>query len=438
MKIKIIIATILVAFMLLGVMSALPAVQGNVNSMSPSSGMGAGMGFSGTITNHFHSRGNYGAKLNYNYKNNTVYGQYLKLNYKNGYFSNITYNPTGTMIISNMYANSSLTSSHITNPLFNSGSSGYSPINTLGSLMVYYNYSTFIVMHNNPALESNIMIHGTYFHINAPSGAKIYNTTNNMQVSASANASLNAQANSTVFGNASMSVNVMANFNHVINAGKNMIIIDNNGTVAFIFVHNGKFVIKSQNITIMPVNGTAFINIVVPPGMQKVPVNTTLTSAILKGKIASEIALEKVNGTLENNTVNYNSSINFKFDKNTTSNAVFDVNSTVNHATIVAIFISNNVLKNNGNAYVKFDGSVAKEVNVSTLLNETSTTTPYYSYVNTSSGMFIMLYVPHFSNHVIEVSNVPFTSYTMYYIIIGVIVIIAIIGSVIYIERRKK
>ena len=166
MKIKIIIATILVAFMLLGVMSALPAVQGSVNSMYPSSGMG----FSGEINNHFHSRGNYGAKLNYNSKNNTVYGQYLKLNYKNGYFSNITYNPTGTMIISNMYANSSGSVSHIYTPLFTSDDN----IHTLGSLMVYYNYSTFIVMHNNPALESNIMIHGTYFHINAPSGAKIY------------------------------------------------------------------------------------------------------------------------------------------------------------------------------------------------------------------------------------------------------------------------
>ena len=37
-----------------------------------------------------------------------------------------------------------------------------------------------------------------------------------------------------------------------------------------------------------------------------------------------------------------------------------------------------------------------------------STTHAYYSYTNTSSGMYVFMYIPHFSNHTMVVSNEPF------------------------------
>ena len=106
----------------------------------------------------------------------------------------------------------------------------------------------------------------------------------------------------------------------------------------------------------------------------------------------------------------------------------------------MAVFIGNNMTKNTGHAYVKFDGKIATYVTMSTLVNETSTTHAYYSYTNTSSGMYVFMYIPHFSNHTMVVSNEPFknSSYTEYYIAGGIIAVLALIGVAAYVIKKKK
>jgi hypothetical protein len=437
MKYKVFIATMIAVVMVFSVFAMVPLNSGN-QANSPAISGSAGAGFNNSIDTHFGH--NFGAKLTYNSTTGMVTGRYLIANYNSstGVFSNVTYNMTSTVLISKMYSNGTTIAGFPIDLGFRNffGNMAY----RLGNMFIMVNGTSFYVLHNNPSLESNMMVRGN-LTLDVPSSARIYNTSSNMQVSTSANASLNAQANSSVFGNVSIADHVMVNFNNTINVGRQMIVIDNNGTIAMLFIHNGNFKITNNTITISSTGfGPVLVNMVVPPGLQKISNNSMVVSNIMKGRISSEIALNYVNGTIANSTINYNSSTHFVYTGKTSSTTSFGINSTVNHHTIVAVFIGNNVTKNTGHAYVKFDGKIATYVSMSTLVNETSSTHAYYSYTNTSSGMYVFMYVPHFSNHTMVVSNTPFhnTDYTDYYIIGGLIAAIAIIGVGIYAIKKRK
>ena len=445
MKYKITLTLIVVIVMAMSVSAAVPLASGSSTQQSSASG-NSGVGgifasgnLNASMNAHFHSMHNYGASLMYNHTTGNIYGKFLKANFNSGtgVFSNITYKATSTQLISKIYANG-------TSPFIKmiTARSLFKGTVVIGNMFMYTNTSSFFVMHNNPTIETNMLVYNGMIHMYIPSGATIYNTSSNLQVTSSANASLNAQANSSIFTNSNFALNTMVNFNNVVNAGRQVIIIDNNGTIAMLFIHNGSFKIADHEISISSVKaGPVLVNMVVPPGLQKIKDNKTMMHGIMTGIISSEIDLNVVNGTLTNSTLYYNSSIHMIFTGKTSSTVSFDVNSSVNHHTIVAIFIGNNVTRNTGHAYVKFDGTIASYVTVSTLMNETSSSHAYYSYVNSSSGMYVLMYIPHFSNHTIDVSDVPFkavNNYTEYYIAGGVIAALAIIGVAAYAMKKRK
>ena len=448
MKYKVLIATMIAVVMVFSVFAMVPLSSGSQANSPAVSGSGSGH-LDGSIDAHFndsinaHFRHNYGARLMYNSTTGMVMGKYLTADFNSstGVFSNVTYNLTSTVLISKMYSNGTPITS-ILSPILGMSLHMHSyTAYRIGNMFIMVNGTSFYVLHNNPALESNMMVNGNLTMV-VPSTAHIYNTSNNTQVSTSANYSLNAQANSNVFGNVNMADHVMVNFNNTINAGKQMIVIDNNGTIAMLFIHNGNFKITNHTITISSntSSGPVLVNMVAPPGLQNISNNSMVLSNIIHGRISSEISLNLVNGTIANSTINYNSSTHFVYTGKSSSTTSFDINSTVNHHTIVAVFIGNNVTKNTGHAYVKFDGSIATYVSMSTLVNETSSTHAYYSYTNTSSGMYVFMYVPHFSNHTMVVSNTPFhnTDYTEYYIGGGIIAVLAIIGVAAYAIKKRK
>ena len=438
MRYKIALTIIVVMLMAMSVSAAVPLASGS-NVQQNTASMSTSGSFNSSINTHFQHMHNYGARLMYNATTGNISGRFLTANFNSttGVFSNITYNLTSTQLISKMYANG--TTAFGTSPFTQWFTNN---VNVIGNLFMYANASSFLVMHNNPTIETNMMVYNGTINIYVPTGATIYNTSSNPQVSTTANASLNAQANTSIFTNSNLALNTMVNFNNTVNAGRQMIIIDNNGTIAMLFVHNGSFKITGHEISISSAKGKpVLVNMVVPPGMQKITDNSTFMHGIMNGIISSEIDLNMVNGTLTNSTLYYNSSLHMVFTGKTSSTESFDVNSSVNHHTIVAIFIGNNVTTNTGHAYVKFDGKIASYVTVSTLMNETSSSNAYYSYVNSSSGMYVLMYIPHFSNHTIEVSDVPFkavNNYTEYYIIGGIIAIIAIIGVALYTIKKRK
>ena len=446
MKYKVVLTIIVVMVMAMSVSAAVPIASGNnvqQNAVSGNTGSSGMLGngnlnasFNSSINAHFKDMHNYGAHLTYNATTGKISGRFLTANFKSGVFSNITYNITSTELISKMYANGT-SPFGMRMPLIKF----FQDTNVIGNLFMYTNTSSFFVMHNNPAIETNMLVYNGTIHIYVPSNATIYNTSNNMQVTYSANATLNAQVNNSAM-NSNFALDTMINFNNIINAGRQMIIIDNNGTIAMLFVHNGYFNVTGHEISIRSGTlGPVFVNMVVPPGMQRVAYNKTVMHGIMKGIVSSEIDLNMVNGTMKNSTIYYNSSIHMVFTGKTSSTVSFDVNSSVNHHTIVAIFIGNNVTRNTGHEYVKFDGTILSFVSVSTLMNETSNTHAYYSYVNSSSGMYVLVYIPHFSNHIIDVSDVPFkavNNYIEYYIIGGVIAALAIIGVAAYTIKKRK
>ncbi|MEM0140322.1 MAG: hypothetical protein QXZ44_06935 [Ferroplasma sp.] len=437
MKYKLIIAILVVSVMIVSMMalsidsSAASAPANNNDYMGHST-------INSTLGAHFHGMHNY-MKVTYNSATGLISGKYINATFKNGVFSNVTYNATSTQLISSMYANSSdygiIMPFSLSSLLFNGSF-------TFGDMFLYMNSTTYMAIHNNPALETNILVHDGELHINLPGSAKIeYDTTHNIQVNTSADASFNSNINLTsnngLFGSASMSSKYMFDFNNTIYASRSMIIVDNNGTTYMLFIHNGSFSIKGQNITVQS-KGTAMVSMVVPPGMQHFPKSGMVISNIMKGIISSEIALNDVNSTVVNSTINFNSSLMFKFTGNTTTTESFNVNSSINHHTIVAIYISDSVMKYTGHEYVKFDGKASTLVSLSTLVNETSTAHSYYAYDNTSSGAYVFVYVPHFSDHTIEVSDKPFAPNYIEYIAIGGIVAAIVLVSLATIMIQKK
>ncbi len=439
MKYKLMISLIMVAIIVLSMVMVLP-VNGNSTSYAPNNASVPSI--NSTINGHFKAEHNYGAKLTYNSTTGMISGQYLHAKFKNGVFTNLTDNQTSTTLISKMYANGtsifSLSSFLKQQEHLLINNSSY----TMGDLFLHMNSTSFFALHNNPSMETNIAVHDGELHLNIPSYATTYNTTNNTQVNASANAKFDSNVNSSMFGKVSTSTQLMLGSNNHISAGRKMIMIDNNGTVAMIFVHNGNFVIKHNMITISS-NHTAMVSIVAPPGLQNMSHSKMVMKNIFNGKISAEAALNLVNGTMTNSTINYNSSIGLKYAKSTSTTNTFNVNSSVHHSTIISIFIGKNATKDTGNAYVKFDGSIITKVSLSTLVNETSTSKAYYSDINTSSGMYVFVYVPHFSNHTVQVSNTAYPSnvspnITEYYIIGGIIAVIAIIGIVAVVIKKRK
>ncbi len=438
MKYKLMISLIMVAIIVLSMVMVLP-VNGNSTSYTPN-GANESSSINNTIGTHFKNEHNYGAKLKYNSSTGMISGQYLHAKFKNGVFTNLTDNQTSTTLISKMYANGTSvfklpnflkSNQHL---LINNGTY------TMGNLFLHMNTTSFFALHNNPSIETNIAVHDGELYLNIPSSATIYNTTNNTQVNTSADAKFNANINSSMFSKVSTSTKMMLDLNNHISAGRKMIMIDNNGTVAMIFVHNGNFVIKHNMITISS-SHTAMVSIVAPPGLQNMSHSKMVMKNIFNGKISAEAALNLVNGTMTNSTINYNSSIGLKYAKGTSTTNTFNVNSTAHHSTIISIFIGKNATKDTGHAFVKFDGSTITEVSLSTLVNETSTSKAYYSDVNTSSGMYVFVYVPHFSNHTVEVSNTAYPTIpnvTEYYVIGGIIGVIAIIGIAAVVIKKRK
>ncbi|SMD30420.1 hypothetical protein [Picrophilus oshimae] len=351
------------------------------------------------------------AYLKIQYSNGNVSGRYIKMYYKNGVFYNLTNNITGNVIFNKMYSKSLISNVSVSPNII-----------TRGDIMLYTNLTGLYMFHNNPTLETNILIKDSELKIYLPSTARIYNYTMPMPVGVNISAM-----------NQSMEFSLLLNAK--LQPADHIIYVNNNNNVTVFFIY-GNYTVKNNVITVMSSN-TSFIKFVSPPGYIKGNVMSHLLSS---GRLAVQDIIDNVNSSIYTSPVYYNSSVNLSFYKHSSNALYFKISSRLHKGTIVSFFVSSSVLKSN-KFYVYFDGSLASNVSLSKIANETGSA--YYAYTETSSGAYIYLYIPHFSNHTIEItSEKPVTSIarpiplTDYGIIAAVIIIIVAIVAVVLYKRK--
>ncbi|EQD75404.1 hypothetical protein B1B_02148, partial [mine drainage metagenome] len=112
--------------------------------------------------------------------------------------------------------------------------------------------------------------------------------------------------------------------------------------------------------------------------------------------------------------------------------------------TNVLIFVSNSVIANGSTIHLSFDGKVVTLTSVGGVINATSSTEASFATMKASGGTLIILHVPHFSNHTVDIysssaSTSPLT--TIYQnadlVVLGSVIAVIVAISVVAVVRRK-
>jgi hypothetical protein len=311
---------------------------------------------------------------------------------------------------------------------------------TMGSVFFYANSSYVYAMHNDPALQSNFFV---------SNGSMTFNVSSGISMSV-----FSTQGTDSTYSNAQISSNVSYDNNstlgldHEVEAGKTAVYLTGQNFTGFLMIHNGNVQVNNATGTVTVStagNGIAKISFVAPVGLQSHDYKDLqeLNQAILNHRIAAQLILNQQNGTLANMSIFYNSSVHMVLVNSVSGKVVVKVSSLQHEGTNLAIFVSNKVLSNSSKIYVSFDGKSVALSTVNNTINVTSSTTAYYATINESNGVLVLIHVPHFSNHTIEISSSPLTVTNNplspndeIYIAVGAIVVIAAIAGI-AVRRRK-
>jgi len=350
--------------------------------------------------------------------NDNITGKYINFYYNNGIFSNINY--INNSIFKELYVtgNGYMKTNYINN----------NSLLVHNSVIAYFNNTIYLTMHNNIEMESNIFINNGILHLILNKNESVYNISF-PGVNNSYKNYMKSFSKQNIGNNLSLMTN-MLNFNII--KGENAICVNDKNLNIIIFLSNLNYTYNNNEINISS-NGT--LSFIVSPSNTY---NKAINNGISKGKISSEMIIN-YNNTTENTIMYYNSSVSMNINKINNTNVIINISSDYKSGTLIVFYLSKNIINSN-NFYIKFDNKYSEYTTMKNIMNVTSTNTSYYAYLNYNSYTYILLYIPHFSNHTIDITDVKPVKNNINYYEIGVlsIVIIASIIAGILINKRKK
>ena len=372
----------------------------------------------------------------YNNTTGAVSGRFASFNFNDtsGVFTNYASNISKATVFTSIEASGNGTIGlNNPNPLFPT----VNPI-LAGSLFFYGNNTVVYQMHDNPSLVSNILLS---------------NGTLNLKVAHGINISVYRPAAYDV-----MHQNLSANLNYTgvglgdqfeVEASSTIVLLHNSTFRTSIFAHNANVSVNNATGMIsIATKQNAKISFVAPPGLQEIshPLAKAIQYAVEHGKLAAMVVLGAPGSNNTNMSVNYNSSMAINIQNVNTNSVTIKVSSTSSHeGTNFGIFVPNGVITNNSKIVVTFDSKDTVTVsNISSVINATSSTQASIYKVNVNGGTLIIIHVPHFSNHTIQIStasalpglpNLPGNDTV--YVIAGAVVVVALIGVGLAVRRRK-
>ena len=310
-----------------------------------------------------------------------------------------------------------------------------------GNVFFYGNNTVVYQIHNNPSLVSNFYL---------SNGSLTFAVANGLNVST-------YKPVKTDVGHEdlnSSSVNytgVSLGDQYDVPASSTIVFIHNSTFKGSLFVHGAGVSVNNTTGTItLSTNGTAKVSFVAPPGLQdlKSTVRDAVQYAIDHGKLAALVVLGGPGNASSNLSVNYNNTMGVQIQNVKTGSVTVKVNSTLHEGTNFAIFVPNGVISNNSRITLTFDSqTITLSKTLGSVVNATSTTQATFYYVSVNGGTLVVVHVPHFSTHTIQIStassttgNTGFPSLTGQngiYLAVGIAAVIAVIAGVSLARRRK-
>lgn len=376
--------------------------------------------------------------FNYNNVTGQLKGKFVSLQYNTstGTINNFVATPLNTTVFTQISAsgNGSIGNS-ISVPVFPTAQ----PI-VVGSVFYYVNSTVVYQFHNNPSLLSNFFLSNGTMRLSVANGLNVSTYTPLKQDVSQEG--VNSTANFSQFSN----VDLGDQFD--VQSSSTIVMLHNSTFTASLFV-GGANVTINGNTVVISTNRTAHVTFVSPPGLQGEPkdVKSTLQYAINHGRLAAVLVLGAPGQGSSNISVNYNGSMQISVQNVTANKVLLKVSSKHHEGTNFAIFVPNNVIQNNSKITVKFDNqTITLTSGIGSVINATSTTQASFYFMKTNGGTLVVIHVPHFSTHSIEVVNSaistgsPLTKIPhngVLYAALGIIAVIAVIAGV-TLSRRKR
>lgn len=392
--------------------------------------------FKGMLKNYFSKHKNH-EQFEYNATTGLVSGSFVnfKFNSSTGVISNFTSHiGNNTVVFQNISASGNGTigsSSQV--PPFRVGQ----PLE-MGSIFFYANNSYTYAIHNNPSIESNFFVDNGTMVFNVSPGLKI----SEHNITYGFHSTMNV---SEAFENSSVAANATLGLNDSYLLSATSIMVSGHGYFGIMSIRGGDVTISGSKISVTT-SGLAGISMVSPPGLQMI--NSSLEkgfqNSIASGKLAGQIAISSDNGSSSNMSIFFNSSLRMTVTSVQNGKVTVEVGSSQQKGTSISIFVSDKFVSNSGKIYVTFDGNSAILSSLNGTLNASSTTSAYYTTVQENSGTVVIIHIPHFSNHTIEVSSTPSVTptssglNTMDYEIVGGLGAVVIIGVIAGFAIRKR
>ena len=351
------------------------------------------------MNNYMYQHQNY-HKFTYNPGTGLVSGQYLSFTFNEhtGAITNLVSKlPTSSQVFSSITASGN----------GNMGTSFFLPylpmdqVKLFGSIFFFANSSFVYGIHNNPALQMNMVLNNGTMQFELPAGMNVTTVTLPFGSNSGFNLTpLRYDVNQyQQFG--------LGTTNQVMAGGYTMMIYNSN-VRGFLTVTGGNATYNATTGTIsVSTAGLGMVNFVMPPGLNEIPSGTfqDLKYAYQHGNLAGQISCDYLNGTPLNYSFLYNNSLDFKFLGESPGQVHFQASSGISQGTNLAFFVNKTYLNSSSNVYLYVNGEAATlSNNVGSVLNSTGST-PSYAVVATQSGYMVLLHIPHFTSYNITISG---------------------------------
>lgn len=427
---------------------AVQALSSSHNSLTVSStsgilisGFAASGNFKDIMEKYMHEH-DYGNKFTYNTSTGNVTGRFVDFNFNNetGVISNYSANGSYHSLIFNSIASSG--NGSIGNasmfPAFKTGI----PM-TYGSLFFYANSSYIYTVHDNPALQLDMILNNGTMKLNISSNLTI---TNLSRIGGIASPQVHMNATS-VTQNMSTQDGAQLEFEQQFQRGTYLYYIHNSTFRGMLGISGGNVTFNAtDNIITIKTAEVAMVHFLAPPGLNQVPagVFSHVEYAMERGRVAAQVAIDSLNNTAVNYTMLFNNSLSMKINSIANGKVQIAVGSS-EHAGTNLVFFLNQSFMNSGKIYVYFDGHLANLSSISTAINATSSTSAYYGYEQVNGGYLVVIHVPHFSDHNITISDSVISSspgtsplpLSALDLAIIAVVVVAVIAGIVLAVRKK-
>ena len=375
--------------------------------------------------------------LTYNNVTGQVSGKYVSFNFNDtsGVISGYGSNVSGSTIFTSIQASGNGTiGTNVPNPAFVSSQ----PI-VVGSVFYYGNNTVVYQMHNDPSLVSSMFLSNGTLNFSVASGINVtaYRPTN-IDIE-------HEGLNSTNINYTG--VNLGDQFD--MGASSTVVFLHNSTFRASLFVHGANVAYSNGTISVST-NKIAKVSFVAPPGLQnlKKDVRDAIQNAIQHNRLAALVVLGAPGNGSSNLTVSYNGSLQITVENVAVNKVTVRVDSLHHEGTNFAVFVPNGVISNSSKISLTFDNkTVTLSSSMNGVLNATSSVAATFYYITVANGTLVVIHVPHFSVHTIEISTASTSNgtsglpglpgYDGFYAIAGILVVLAVISGVVISRRRK-